>query len=212
MALWIVPHYTTFKPMNFLAHIHLSGNDKDLRFGNFIADAVRGKAYQEFPLSIQRGILLHRKIDHYTDNHPTFRQHCRLLYADHGHYARVIMDVLYDHLLAKHWANFHPQHLEDFAETFFTEIEAQQELLPEKMHGLFQTMKKQNWLVQYKTIEGLTHILYHMSKRTAFPSNFTTAVDILDDHSTDLLTEFTSFYTDLQVATQIELETLNQID
>ena len=198
--------------MNFLAHIHLSGNDKDLRFGNFIADAVRGKAYQEFSLSIQRGILLHRKIDHYTDNHPTFRQHCRLLYADHGHYARVIMDVLYDHLLAKHWANFHPQHLEDFAETFFTEIEAQQELLPEKMHGLFQTMKKQNWLVQYKTIEGLTHILYHMSKRTAFPSNFTTAVDILDDHSTDLLTEFTSFYTDLQVATQIELETLNQID
>ena len=198
--------------MNFLAHIHLSGDDKDLRLGNFIADAVRGKAYQEFPLSIQRGILLHRKIDHYTDNHPTFRHHCRLLYADHGHYARVIMDVLYDHLLAKHWANFHPQHLEDFAETFFTEIEAQQELLPEKMHGLFQTMKKQNWLVQYKTIEGLTHILYHMSKRTAFPSNFTTAVDILDDHSTDLLTEFTSFYTDLQVATQIELETLNQID
>ena len=212
MALWIVPHYTTFKPMNFLAHIHLSGNDKDLRFGNFIADAVRGKAYQEFPPSIQKGILLHRKIDHYTDNHPTFRQHCRLLYADHGHYARVIMDVLYDHLLAKHWANFHPQHLEDFAETFFTEIEAQQELLPEKMHGLFQTMKKQNWLVQYKTIEGLTHILYHMSKRTAFPSNFTTAVDILDDHSTALLTEFTSFYTDLQVATQIELETLKQID
>ena len=198
--------------MNFLAHIHLSGNDKDLRFGNFIADAVRGKAYQEFPLSIQKGILLHRKIDHYTDNHPTFRQHCRLLYADHGHYARVILDVLYDHLLAKHWANFHPQHLEDFAETFFTEIKAQQELLPEKMHGLFQTMKKQNWLVQYKTIEGLKHILYHMSKRTAFPSNFTIAVDILADNSTALLTEFTSFYNDLQVATQIELETLNQID
>lgn len=198
--------------MNFLAHIHLSGDDKDLRLGNFIADAVRGKAYQEFPLSIQRGILLHRKIDHYTDNHPTFRQHCRLLYADHGHYARVIMDVLYDHLLAKHWEDFHPQYLEDFAQTFFTEIEAQYELLPTKMQGMFQTMKKQNWLVQYKTVEGLTHILYHMSKRTAFPSNFTTAVEILTDNPADLLTEFTSFYTDLQTATQIELETLKLID
>lgn len=198
--------------MNFLAHIHLSGDDKDLRLGNFIADAVRGKAYQEFPLSIQRGILLHRKIDHYTDNHPTFRQHCRLLYADHGHYARVIMDVLYDHLLAKHWGDFHPQYLEDFAQTFFTEIEAKYELLPTKMQGMFQTMKKQNWLVQYKTVEGLTHILYHMSKRTAFPSNFTTAVEILTDNPADLLTEFTSFYTDLQTATQIELETLKLID
>lgn len=198
--------------MNFLAHIHLSGDDKDLRLGNFIADAVRGKAYQEFPLSIQRGILLHRKIDHFTDNHPTFRRHCRLLYADHGHYARVIMDVLYDHLLANHWEDFHEQNLEDFAQTFFTEIEAQHELLPTKMQGMFQIMKKQNWLVQYKTVEGLTHILYHMSKRTAFTSNFTTAVEILTNNPTDLLTEFTSFYTDLQTATQIELEILKLID
>ena len=52
-----------------------------------------------------------------------------MLYADHGHYARVIMDVLYDHLLAKHWEDFHEQNLEDFAQTFFTEIEAQHELL-----------------------------------------------------------------------------------
>ena len=65
--------------MNFLAHIHLSGPDKNLRFGNFIADGIRGKEIKNYPLEVQAGIHLHRTIDSFTDQHPTFKQHCKLL-------------------------------------------------------------------------------------------------------------------------------------
>ena len=89
--------------MNFLAHIYLSGDDSLLKIGNFIADRVRGKEYLNYELRIQQGILLHREIDSYTDFHPIFRQSKRKLSARYNHYSGVIVDVLYDHFLAKNW-------------------------------------------------------------------------------------------------------------
>ena len=60
--------------MNFLAHIYLSGEDQELKIGNFIADSVKGKKFAQFPERIQQGITLHRKIDSYTDSHPIVRE------------------------------------------------------------------------------------------------------------------------------------------
>ena len=60
--------------MNFLSHLHLSGDSEGLIIGNYIADSVKGSAYNMFSNEIQKGILLHRKIDTFTDNHPTVEQ------------------------------------------------------------------------------------------------------------------------------------------
>ena len=60
--------------MNFLAHVYLSGNDPHLALGNLIADRIKGKDYINYPIPIQKGILLHRQIDTFTDNHPNFRK------------------------------------------------------------------------------------------------------------------------------------------
>ena len=68
--------------MNFLAHIYLSGNNNDLRFGNFIANSIREKQYQDFSTSVQKGILLHREIDAFTDQHTVFRQHCKFFFRN----------------------------------------------------------------------------------------------------------------------------------
>ena len=68
--------------MNYLAHIYLSGTHMELRFGNFIADAVPGKQYAVYAKGVQKGILLHRAIDTFTDQHPLFRKHCKLLFPD----------------------------------------------------------------------------------------------------------------------------------
>ena len=155
--------------MNFLAHIHLSGPDKNLRFGNFIADGIRGKEIKNYPLEVQAGIHLHRTIDSFTDQHPTFKQHCKLLSPEHGHYSRVIMDVVYDHFLAEQWLQFDSSPLEVFAKNFYTETEERKSEIPQKMQRLFQLMQEQNWLVEYGNIEGLERILFHMNKRTSFP-------------------------------------------
>ncbi len=92
--------------MNFLAHIYLSGNDTDLIIGNFIADGIKGKKYKKFSPGIQKGILLHREIDTFTDAHPIVRQSTKRLHKNYGHYSGIIVDILYDHFLAKNWSRY----------------------------------------------------------------------------------------------------------
>ena len=169
-----------------------------MRFGNFIADGIRGKEIQNFTKNVQAGIHLHRAIDTFTDQHPTFRAHCKLLSPEHGHYARVIMDVVYDHLLAQHWNDFHDQPLAEFAQNFYRETELRKETIPQKMQRLFQLMQEQDWLVEYSRVEGLERILFHMSKRTSFPSNFPKAVAVVEENKTLLLPAFADFYHELQ--------------
>ncbi|MDD3273470.1 MAG: DUF479 domain-containing protein, partial [Bacteroidales bacterium] len=58
--------------MNYLAHIYLSGSNRQLQVGNFIGDFVKGRKHENYPKGIQKGILLHREIDRFTDCHPLF--------------------------------------------------------------------------------------------------------------------------------------------
>ena len=87
--------------MNYLAHIYLSGDRELIRIGNFIADHIKGKKYQAFSQGIQKGILLHRQIDSFTDNHEIVRKSKRRLHERYGLYRGVIIDIFYDHYLAK---------------------------------------------------------------------------------------------------------------
>jgi len=100
--------------MNFLAHLYLSGDNDELKIGNFVADGIHGKPY-EFPPVVQKGIILHRAIDSYTDVHPIFRQGTRRLHPAYHHYAGVIMDIFYDHFLAKNWKNYSDVPLNEYA-------------------------------------------------------------------------------------------------
>ena len=89
--------------MNFLAHIYLSGDNDLIKIGNFMADGIRGKQFENYHPEIQKGIILHRFIDTFTDAHPVFRQSTKKLHENYHHYAGVIVDVFYDHFLAKNW-------------------------------------------------------------------------------------------------------------
>jgi len=82
--------------MNFLAHIYLSGDNDFIKIGNFMADGIRGNDHLHFPEEVKKGIILHRHIDTFTDAHPTYRKSKHRLHEKYGHYAGVIMDILYD--------------------------------------------------------------------------------------------------------------------
>jgi len=180
--------------VNYLAHIYLSGTSKGLIFGNFIADAVRGKAYENYSPEVQKGILLHRSIDSFTDAHPIFRKHSKLFFKEHRHYGRVILDVLYDHLLAKNWHNYHPEDLQTFSRSFYHMVRDFPEPLPQRMVHFFDKMEEQNWLFEYADIKGIARILMHMSRRTAFPSDFPAAVPIFQAHEAAIEADFFDFF------------------
>ena len=89
--------------MNFLAHAHLSGENDEILFGNFIADAVKGKQMEKYETDVQAGIRLHRQIDTFTDNHAVVRRSVNRVRSEYGRYSGVVMDIYYDHFLAKDW-------------------------------------------------------------------------------------------------------------
>lgn len=184
--------------MNYLAHIYLSGTDDAVIFGNFIADAIRGNAYKHYPKKVQEGILLHRSIDTFTDAHPIFREHAKLFFKTHRHYSRVILDVLYDHLLAKNWKQYHSQDLKGFSQEFYAMAQNFPAPLPEKMQQFFEKMKEQDWLYEYSEIKGIERILMHMSKRTSFPSDFSAAVPLFIEHIQEIETAFFTFFKALE--------------
>ncbi|MDX1277697.1 ACP phosphodiesterase [Oceanihabitans sediminis] len=183
--------------MNFLAHIYLSGNNEMLSIGNFIADAIRGNKYDTYPEEIQTGVLLHRQIDSFTDAHKTFRKSTKKLHKNYSHYAGVIVDIIYDHFLAKNWSKYSDIPLEVFAENFYQLLQDNFDLLPSKTQKMLPYLTTQNWLVSYATIEGITEVLEGMNRRTKSRSKMNLAVNELQEHYEEFEAEFTSFFEEL---------------
>ena len=183
--------------MNFLAHIYLSGNNDFIKIGNFMADGIRGTDYLNFPDDIKKGILLHRQIDTFTDSHLVYRKSKHRLHEKYGHYSGVIMDILYDHFLAKNWKNYSDEKLEDFAGNFYKSLFNNEEILTEKTKNMLPYMYDRNWLVSYATIAGIEMILFQMDYRTKHRANMQEAVVELKQFYAEFETEFTLFFNEL---------------
>ena len=184
--------------MNFLAHIYLSGDNDLIKIGNFMADGIRGKHYETFPMEIQKGIILHRAIDTFTDAHPVFRTSTKKLHQRYHHYAGVIVDVFYDHFLSKNWANYSNENLDDYIQRFYRTLNDNREILTEKTIYLMPYMIKQNWLLSYQTVEGIDSILTQMDSRTKNQSKMRFASEELQESYLEFEQEFTIFFEDLR--------------
>ncbi|QRM90665.1 DUF479 domain-containing protein [Lacinutrix sp. WUR7] len=183
--------------MNFLAHIYLSGNNESVTIGNFIADGIRGKKYLKFPKDIQTGILLHRQIDTFTDAHKTVRESTKRLHKNYGHYSGVIVDILYDHFLAKNWSNYSDMPLDTYVDTFYDSLQDNFEMLPSRIQKMMPYMIADNWLLSYATIEGISKVLVGMNKRTENRSKMNLAVNELQEFYNEFEDEFTRFFEEL---------------
>ena len=185
--------------MNFLAHIYLSGNNELLKIGNFMADGIRGKDYMFFPEEVKRGILLHRKIDSFTDAHLIYRKSKHRLHEKYGHYSGVIMDIIYDHFLAKNWEKYSNESLANYAGEFYKLLDKNEDLLTERTKNLLPYMKQNNWLLSYQSIEGIEKILFQMNHRTKNRSNMQKAIVELKLFYNETEEEFTQFFNELQL-------------
>ena len=194
--------------MNFLAHIYLSGNSDLIKIGNFMADGVRGNKYLELHSEIQKGIILHRTIDTFTDAHPVFRQSTKRLHANYHHFSGVIVDVFYDHFLAKNWSLYSDEKLEDYVANFYNSLDTNLDLLTEKAQMMKPYMIQQNWLLSYQTIEGIEKILSQMDNRIKRESNMRFSVQQLKLFYKEFEDDFTIFFEDLQLITKHKLTEL----
>lgn len=196
--------------MNFLAHIYLSFGDDEITIGNFIADSIRGNRHKHLPERIQDGIVLHRAIDTYTDKHPTVRLSTKRLHPNHSHYSGVIVDIFYDHFLAKNWSDYSDTPLPVFTENFYTLLENNYELLPIGVKRMMPYMIADNWLLNYATMEGISRVLNGINKRTGNKSKMNFAILDLEEHNSLFEREFTDFFGELITYAQHKYISLTQ--
>ncbi|WP_436515379.1 ACP phosphodiesterase [Ekhidna sp. To15] len=185
--------------MNFLAHLYLSGDDEEILVGNFIGDFVKGAQLEQYASRIQKGIRLHRSIDHFTDTHDTVLQSKIRLREKFRHYAPVIVDVFYDHFLAKDWASFSKIPLKQYTENFYQVMKKYVDIIPKGVTNMLSYMSRDNWLYNYQFIEGIDRSLTGMSKRTKYENKMDEASIALKEHYQDFQSEFDQFFPELQL-------------
>jgi len=178
--------------MNYLAHIFLSEGQPNVMIGNFIADSIKGSKYSAYPSEIQKGILLHRQIDTMTDAHPAFRNSTKRLHKNYGHYSGIIVDIFYDHFLAKNWAEYSDVPLADYIQEFYKILRNNFDVLPANIQKMAPLMMDSNWLLSYANLEGIDRVLGGMNRRTKNKSG-------MDKAGHELKTYYTLFEADFKV-------------
>ncbi len=172
--------------MNFLAHAYLSGDCLELLLGNLLGDFVKGAALDGYPAGIRRGIVLHRKIDAYTDSHPVVADSRRRLSAPLRRCGGIIVDILYDHYLAARWRAYSPVPLSEFTHGVYRALLASQDLLPGRLRAIVPRMAAEDWLAAYADPERVRASLRRVGARLTRPLPLDHAVD-------DLLARYDAF-------------------
>lgn len=151
--------------MNHLAHCFLSFGNEDLLVGNFIGDFVKGSTWKNYPEGVQHGILLHRTIDSFTDNHAATHQSKERIRQFAGRYASAVTDILYDYLLSIHWNEYSGESFDDFAEKTYLQLKNRSEEMPAELKERLPRMLAGRFLHGYTIREGLEWALDRFSKR-----------------------------------------------
>lgn len=183
--------------MNFLAHMFLTYDDKELTVGNYVADFVRNRDLVLFSDRIVQGIMLHRHIDHFTDNHPEVLKSTRKLRARHNKYAPVVIDVFYDYILSVNWDKFSSVDKRSFADTIYVHLNEYSDDFPIHLQSISSRMIADDFLLQYGKKEGMEKTFRRIGRRAKFNSNFETAFQDLEENFDEINEGFLNFFPDL---------------
>ena len=180
--------------MNYLAHTYLSGDNDGVKIGNFLGDWVKGSDYLKFSEDIQTGILLHRNIDMFTDQHTIVRLSASRFQSRYARYSGVITDIVYDHYLANNWKDFSDLPLRDYVNRMHNVMLNHFEILPERLQNYLPGFMNERWIERYATLEGIRDVLDTMSKRTSLPNETEFAISVVEAFYNDFRHEFFDFF------------------
>ena len=191
--------------MNYLVHFLLAGDDDELRLGNLLGDFVKGRVqrfeHQGVTERLRAGIQMHRAIDAFSDRHPAVHRSKRIVAQEYGRLSAVIVDVFYDHVLARRWTEHHPQPLSVYAQDVYRTLGGNLHRLPAGVHPLVRSMTRGDWLGGYASARG-------MAQRRPVAATIGTAGRMLADHFDRFSDDFDEFLPDLRTRCAEFLESL----
>jgi len=180
--------------MNFLAHLVLSPKETDFISGNIAADFLKGPDRKFVSKGVQSGISMHRFVDQFTDTHvlvktskDRVKNHFRLL-------SGVLIDVFYDHFLAKDFELIANISLEEFCEYFYKTLEKNISELPPKLQQFIPVMIRENILFSYRRLAGIQTALTRINLRVTKKFSVGLAMAILNDMYDFLENDFRQYF------------------
>ncbi|UEG50948.1 ACP phosphodiesterase [Ferruginibacter lapsinanis] len=185
--------------MNYLAHAYLSFNQPQLLIGNMISDFVKGKQKFDYPIEIQNGIMLHRAIDEFTDNHPATHQAKQFFKKDYRLYAGAFVDVVYDHFLANDTNEFENEKaLNEFAQKTYLTLQNEKVVLPNRFQQMLPYMQSQNWLYNYQYRDGIEKSFGGLVRRATYLNESAIAFNIFNNHYLEIQHCYNNFFADVK--------------
>ena len=183
--------------MNYLAHILLSGDEDLVMVGNFMGDGVKGSDLSHLSPPVQLGVRLHRAIDSFTDQHPMAKLGRDRLRGKCGKYAGVVLDMLYDHVLAANWSIYHNEPLGDYIQRKYSVLKRNQGVMPDRIQVMLPYMIAQDWLGSYAEVQGIARALSGVAKRSSAGSKISGAEVILLENEDAFRNEFDQLFSDV---------------
>ena len=194
--------------MNFLAHIYLSGEEEEIKIGNFIGDYIKGSAFHIYPDKIKEGILLHRFIDTFTDKNKFTLEAKAPFTPKYRKYSGIVIDIIYDHFLASNWEKYSNIPLKDFVDDFHNLLIKNNDMLPMEVQKFIPKLIANNRLYSYKDIDGIRSVLSTMAKYTSLPDHSEFAITVMEENYNMLQENFFSFFSDIKYY----IKTVHNID
>lgn len=183
--------------LNYFAHIFLSGREGQLQTGNFIGDFVKGHPGNRYPSKISEGILLHRKIDEFTDAHPVVRETVAIVRPVFGRYSAIVVDMYFDHFLAANFNRYSHQSIHLFAFRFYLVVLFNYRHLPSKVKTFIFHFVLTHRLNKYASIAGLKNSLEIMQKHKIPAFDPELIIGYLNENSNEIEKNFHRFFPDL---------------
>lgn len=196
--------------MNFLAHAYLSFSDVNILTGNMISDFVKGKKQFDYPITIQKGIQLHRAIDSFTDNHPASKAAKQFFKPAVGLYAAAFVDVVYDHFLATDPNELTATGWETFVQNAYQQLNINQAYFPQKFASMFPYMQSQNWLYNYRFEWGVEKSFGGVVRRAKYLKESNIAFAAFIANYTALSDLYKQFFPELKLFAKNKFDELKQ--
>jgi acyl carrier protein phosphodiesterase len=189
--------------LNYLVHFLMAGDDDELRLGNLLGDFVKGRVerfeHEGLTERLRTGIQMHRTIDAFSDRHPAVHRSKRILASEYGRLSGVIVDVFYDHVLARRWTEHDPRPLSLYAQDVYRTLRGNLHRLPAGVHPLVENMTRVDWLRGYASPRGIERALQGMANRRPVAARISTAGRMLAGHFDRFSADFDEFLPDLRV-------------
>ncbi|MEX0960001.1 MAG: ACP phosphodiesterase [Burkholderiales bacterium] len=179
--------------MNYLGHLYLSPPGEDALLGSLLGDFVKGPLDDRYPEAVTRAIALHRRLDSFTDAHPAVHASKARVSASRRRYAGIMIDVFYDHFLARHWAEYHSEPLADFSRRVYRILDCRHHELPERLQRIAPSMAQLDWLGSYAEVESIYTALNRIGQRLKRENTLFNSTDELLENYTDLEADFRAF-------------------